>query len=265
MINPYHALAQRFSFLSPTIYKSRFYKKLILLTPENVFERNVEPEFLWLKDFLSQKEVFLDIGAGVGDYIYHLDYILFPENIYGFEPNQKLCKRLKKLFPKMNFYPIGLLDESKDSVLYIPMNDEEHHEKGTFTPIPKDEEDVKVFSQKAPIMRLDDWANENELLRLDFVKIDVVGQEILVLEGAKDTIKRYRPTLMVKIEQEYHEQDIWEVISKIEMLGYTAHYLHREDFHLKILTQDILEKYNAAVKKESSRYIKNIIFINNIL
>jgi len=41
MINPYYALAQNFWFVSPTIYKSRFYKKLIRLNRENIFVRNI--------------------------------------------------------------------------------------------------------------------------------------------------------------------------------------------------------------------------------
>ena len=96
MINPYYALAQNFIFLSPTIYKTRFYKKYIRLSRQNVFEREVEPEILWLKEFLNQKSVFIDVGAGTGDYVYFLDYLLFPENIHAFEPNRKHYKRTNK-------------------------------------------------------------------------------------------------------------------------------------------------------------------------
>lgn len=263
MINPYYALAQNFSFISPTIYKSRFYKKLIQLTQENVFERNVEPEMLWLKNFLSQKCIFLDIGAGTGDYIYFLDYILFPENIFGFEPNKKLYKRLKNLFPKMNFEPIALSDKNQSAQLNFPIIDkEEFHEKGTLIPI-ENNNDIKIFTQKVESLRLDDWIKKKELSRLDFIKIDVVGQEIAVIKGAKETIKHYSPTLMIKIEQENHKNNIWDIITEIETLEYSAHYLHREKFILEPLTLNILNRQNTIFAKDDSRFIKNIIFIKN--
>lgn len=262
MINAYYSLAQNFSFISPTIYKSRFYKNLIRLTPENVFERNVEPELLWLKDFLSQKSVFLDIGTGVGNYIYFLDYILFPENIFGFEPNKKLYKRLKNLFPKMNFEPIALSNENYSAQLNFPIIDkEELHEKGSLIPLETNDEDIKIFTQKVECLRLDDWVEKKELPRLDFIKIDVVGQEMAVLEGAKETLQKYKPTLMVKIEQENHKENIWNIIKKIESLGYSAHYFHREKFVIEPLNQDILNQQNTIFANNDSRFIKNIIFI----
>ena len=241
MFNPYYSLAQNFSFISPTIYKSRLYKNLIQLTRDNVFERNVEPELLWLKEFLPQKAVFLDIGAGIGNYVYYLDYILFPENIYAFEPNKKLYKKLKKLFPKINFEPLALSDKTETSTLSFPIIDtEELFEKATLKEIAPENEAIKIYTQKVQSMRLDDWINSKEISRLDFIKI-----------------------LMIKIEQEFHQENIWEVISKIVKFGYTAHYLHREKFGLEPLTPEILTQQNTIFAKNDSRYIKNIIFIKN--
>ena len=257
MFNPYYSLAQNFSFISPTIYKSRLYKNLIQLTRDNVFERNVEPELLWLKEFLPQKAVFLDIGAGIGNYVYYLDYILFPENIYAFEPN-------KKLFPKINFEPLALSDKTETSTLSFPIIDtEELFEKATLKEIAPENEAIKIYTQKVQSMRLDDWINSKEISRLDFIKIDIVGQELNLLNGAKKTINHYKPTLMIKIEQEFHQENIWEVISKIVKFGYTAHYLHREKFGLEPLTPEILTQQNTIFAKNDSRYIKNIIFIKN--
>ena len=265
MFNPYYSLAQNFSFISPTIYKSRLYKNLIQLTRDNVFERNVEPELLWLKDILPQKAVFLDIGAGIGNYVYYLDYILFPENIYAFEPNKKLYKKLKKLFPKINFESLALSDKTETSPLYFPIiYNEELFEKATLKEISPENEYTKIYSQKTKSIRLDDWINSKEISRLDFIKIDIVGQELNLLNGANETINHYKPTLMVKIEQEFHQENIWEVISKIVKFGYTAHYLHREKFGLEPLTPEILTQQNTIFAKDDSRYIKNIIFIKNL-
>ncbi|WP_410788749.1 FkbM family methyltransferase [Kribbella sp. C-35] len=47
--------------------------------------------------------------------------------------------------------------------------------------------------QEVPVLRLDDWAREHELDRLDVVKLDIEGAELAALAGASRTIKRLRP------------------------------------------------------------------------
>ena len=262
MINPYYALAQNFIFLSPTIYKTRFYKKYIRLSWQNVFEREVEPEVLWLKEFLNQKSVFIDVGAGTGDYIYFLDYLLFPENIHAFEPNRKHYKRLKRLFPKSDILPFALADESKAATLNIPMTgNEEHPENGTLRPISESEE-LKVKTQKTEVTTLDEWVEKKELEKLDFIKIDVAGQEINVLKGAEKLIQKFRPALMVKMEQEFHEENIWDIITQIAELGYAPHYLDRDSFTLKPLSEEFINSQNAIFAKDDKYHIKNIIFLS---
>lgn len=263
--NPYYTLAQSFSFISPTIYKSRFYKNFIHLTKENVFERNIEPELLWLKDFLSQKAIFFDIGVGLGNYLYYLDYQLFPENIFAFEPQKKFYKRLKNLFPKMNIYPLALNKESqtKGELFYPRKFKEDFLENSTIdNNLIIDDDDTQIITQKVEISTLDDWAKKQELLKIDLIKIDCNGQEINIIEGAKDVLSQFSPTLMLKMLPKYYP-NLWDNIQKVESLGYKAHYYHREHFILEPLTEKILHQHNTNLSEQNSRYISNIIFINH--
>ncbi len=45
---------------------------------------------------------------------------------------------------------------------------------------------------------LDEWAGANGLSRVDLVKLDVEGSEVRVLRGARSTLARFRPTLIVE-------------------------------------------------------------------
>ena len=47
-------------------------------------------------------------------------------------------------------------------------------------------------------VRLDTWAAERRLDRLDLVKLDVEGVELAVLDGAEETIRRFRPVTIVE-------------------------------------------------------------------
>lgn len=52
--------------------------------------------------------------------------------------------------------------------------------------------------------------------RLDLVKIDVEGAEQLVLKGMKQTLERYRPTLVIEV----HSPENWRSIYALRGLGY---------------------------------------------
>lgn len=53
---------------------------------------------------------------------------------------------------------------------------------------------ARTFS--VALERLDDFANELQLSRLDFMKIDTEGNECRILLGGSDTIKNFRPVVL---------------------------------------------------------------------
>jgi FkbM family methyltransferase len=56
------------------------------------------------------------------------------------------------------------------------------------------------------------------LSRLDFVKLDVQGAELFVLQGAKQTIEKYRPLMTVEIEARQLERFGLTAVPVIELL-----------------------------------------------
>jgi hypothetical protein len=51
-----------------------------------------------------------------------------------------------------------------------------------------------------PSTRLDVFAEERNLDRIDMVKIDVEGAELLVLKGMRDCLLRFRPQVVLELE-----------------------------------------------------------------
>jgi hypothetical protein len=49
------------------------------------------------------------------------------------------------------------------------------------------------------VTTLDAFVQQERLSRLDFMKIDVEGAEVGLLQGAEETIDRFRPVLMIEI------------------------------------------------------------------
>lgn len=74
-------------------------------------------------------------------------------------------------------------------------------------------------SMSVSTRRLDDIAAERKLDRLDLVKIDVEGHERHVLEGAKATLGRFHPALVIESGHERGD-DRTAIADLLETLGY---------------------------------------------
>lgn len=257
----YQRIAEKLQYISPKFYKERYFKSLHHLTKDNFSARNVEPELVWIKDFLPKNAVILDIGANVGTFLYQLENKLDHEAIYAFEPNKKLYRRLKRIFPTMRVLPLALSDENTTAEFKVPViNGKTVASRGTLNTGYKEKGEEKSHTEKVKVIKLDDWAATEHLHRLDFIKIDVEGNEMKTLFGAREIIRQFAPTLMVEMEQRHHETPIWKEISEVESWGYDAKYLNRHQFELEKLTEEILLK-NTADEKNKTEYINNIIFI----
>lgn len=165
---------------------------------------DTEPQYFIdevLKYFENRSLTFVDVGAYKGDTVVWLFYFFGKkvENVYAFEPsleNQKyLIKTLgsiSKVFNKSFIVNIPLI--LSDNMTKIFFSDE-----GSSSGIKS--EGIYCFA-----MPLDSLLYN---LKVNFIKIDVEGQEIEVLKGMKNTISRNRPLMAVAV---YHKlRDIIDI------------------------------------------------------
>jgi FkbM family methyltransferase len=161
----------------------------------------------------------------------------------------------------MQILPLALSDENTTAEFKVPViNGKTIASRGTLNTSYKEKGEEKSLTEKVKVIKLDDWAALEHFDKLDFIKIDVEGNEIKTLLGAKETIRQFRPTLMVEMEQRHHQTPIWNEISEVQSWGYEAQYLNRDSFILQTLTEDILLQ-NTSDEKNKTQYINNIIFI----
>ncbi|RZJ45503.1 MAG: FkbM family methyltransferase, partial [Chryseobacterium sp.] len=131
---------------------------------------------------------------------------------------------------------------------------------GTLNTSYKEKDEENSYTETVEVVKLDDWTKSKNIQKIDFIKIDVEGNEMKTLIGGKNTIQQFKPTLMIEMEQRHHEQPIWNEISEVESWGFDANYLNRKTFTLEKLTEEILLK-NTSDEKNKTDYINNIIFI----
>ncbi len=73
---------------------------------------------------------------------------------------------------------------------------------------------------------LDGLCTRLDLTRLDFLKIDVEGAELHVLEGGREAVDRFRPTILVEIEDRHitrYRHSAQTIVDWFTDRGYTMH------------------------------------------
>lgn len=84
--------------------------------------------------------------------------------------------------------------------------------------------EMEVFGTIAvESVTLDMHTIDSDITRLDFMKIDVEGAEVMVLNGARDTIRRFRPRLAIEYNRRALRRfgsSIQELDSLLESFGY---------------------------------------------
>ena len=74
--------------------------------------------------------------------------------------------------------------------------------------------------------KLDEFNFKN---KISFIKIDVEGHEIEVVNGSKELIKNFKPNLMIEIEEKHSKNDLNNSISYICSLGYRVFCLKNKE------------------------------------
>ncbi len=155
-------------------------------------------EFLFLNHFLSQEMIAIDIGANLGEYTLFMAKRLSKGRIFSFEPMEKMLPLLNENIRINNIenvtvLPYGLADKNERITIY---EIESSHEGLTTAYLGG----RSIRSHRMiDVIRLDDEFPKWGLSALHFIKIDIEGGELKALLGAKETIEKYMPVVLIEI------------------------------------------------------------------
>ena len=153
--------------------------------------------------------------------------------IHSFEPNPVIYKDLKRTLPliinNLKLYNYALSDKNITKNLRIPirnlkvnkLNYEEFYEMGKAT-IHEENKFENFENFKVECKILDEFKFDNSI---SFIKIDVEGHEISVLNGAKNIIKKFKPNLLIEIEERYSKKKVKDTINFVCSFGYNSYVL----------------------------------------
>lgn len=161
-------------------------------------------------------KVFIDVGANIGFYTIaiaqHLRNQTTKAKIYSFEPHPANLERfnenieLNDLHDMVESFNFGLSDAS--CLCDLTLREDFQNGAGTGNAsIPSgaalDEGFPKISIKLEPLDKILVEANFN-ISGIDAIKIDIEGHEDYFLRGAVNTIRKFRPVIMLEINKPYY-------------------------------------------------------------
>ena len=152
-----------------------------------------------LRDLVREKDepVFIDVGANVGQHSLFLSR--YCKQVHAFEPYEPVRRQLESNIQYNDIrnilvHNVGLGDSSEELDFYAPKG--ANTATGSF--VPSHETDNNEKTGKLKVVNGDKYFSNLGLDKIDLVKIDVEGFEKSVLKGLENTIRDYRPALLME-------------------------------------------------------------------
>ena len=192
---------------------------------------------------VNDNDTVFDIGGNKGYYSIALAKQYSNLDIHTFEPiantYENLVANIRLNGVDVNVSNFGLSDEKKELIFYYY---KECSGNASSALMNEDKENIELTCQ---VDTIDNVIKERQLKRLDFIKCDVEGAELLTFKGGLNTLQQYKPIVFTEMLRKwsakfnYHPNDTLKLFTD---LGYRCFYTtptHLKELH--IMTNETIE------------------------
>ncbi|WP_171005186.1 FkbM family methyltransferase [Sphingopyxis sp. 2PD] len=219
-----------------------------------------EPELDLLTWLVDRDRTAIDIGAHSGLYSQMLSR--FSKHVIAIEAIPELAANLRRLFPQVEVINAAASDRTGVVELAIPEG------KPGLSSVAHEQFEPTLAVRKIEVECLTvDGLMAARTDRIGFIKIDVEGHELAVLEGARATIARHRPTMLIEAEERHRPGTIAAIFDFFDALDYSGFYLDGQLRALKSFDPAVHQSTQGVEVAKLDRggyagkYINNFIFI----
>lgn len=210
-----------------------------------------EAELRLLRYLADPAKTSVDAGANKGVYTYFLSR--YSRHVYAYEPNPKIFALLARSVKGRNVTarPSALSDVTGEAMLVVPRRKAGYSNQ--LASLRPDKFTGEAMRIPVATRRLDD----EDVGDPGFVKIDVEGFETNVLEGARATLARSRPTLLVEIEEVHTGRPVEDTLGAVQAMGYRGLFLD----HGRLVTLARFDPVKNHRAGDPATYVFNFIFL----
>ena len=173
-----------------------------------------EAEINIIKDVsnaLKEKNVFLDIGSSTGEFSISMAHI-FP-TVIGVEPlihsyNQSLVHAKINNISNVRFFNIALGEKKEKTKIYFPSTENKGISK-----IISPEKLKNHIEQEVLMLTADDLLTDNNIEKIEIIKLDAQGYEFNVLSGMKKILNDFKPIIL--FDQAHKKNDVPKVLEAV--------------------------------------------------
>ncbi len=222
-------------------------------------------EINYMLDRIKPGDVAVDIGCHKGGYLYWMQKkVGLQGHVYAFEPQPPLFQYLKGICTSSKYKNVtlehkGVSDTSGRMELFVPKTKSGTSPGATLrTP-----NDIKILheSVEVEVVKLDEYFKEKKHTP-NFLKIDVEGHELSVLQGAGTILWDHRPTILMECERRHLKgRSIHEVFNFILELGYVGYFFQGgKKYPLSEFNPDTHQRQGEGRYWAEAGYVNNFVF-----
>jgi FkbM family methyltransferase len=238
---------------------------VVLWTNAQLHRRFGEPELHELKHLVTPGSIAIDVGAHFGTFSHALSRLVGKQGlVLSFEPIAEdadlIARGAKFLRLPVEVQRYALSSESGSATIHIPYL---HGAEKTALSSLEDTGEMPGETRTVPVRRLDDvLAERGDARPVSFIKIDVEGHEIAVLNGTRETLARHRPNILIEVNNDHGRDHMTAVFELIVSQGYRGEFLEGGKYRKPLSAFD-LERHQLAAAGNvlSTDYVNNFIFL----
>ena len=190
-----------------------------------VYRKAEVPEILFMSKVVKPGDSVLDVGANIGYWSTALSAQVGPRGrVYAFEPSPVTLEYLRKNIAinncgNVSVFPVGLSSEDKTGRFWLS---KDHTGSSRLD----DDSSKKDESIEIEVVALDSICGSFDLDRISFIKIDVEGGEVKILEGAKKLLSKISPIILLECNSSLYKESgvsLARFIAICDSLGYIPH------------------------------------------
>jgi FkbM family methyltransferase len=179
--------------------------------------------------FIKPGMTCLDVGANIGDSTLDLARLVGPTGrVHAFEPAPFPLARLREhvaangFEDRVSVHAIALSDHRGSAEFAVASETVENQGMGSLV-----SHDNNVVTERVTVelQPLDDFATEHALSKIDLVKLDIQGGELMFFQGGRETLQRTRPILLMEVspaELAAINRTSRDLLAAVASLGYEA-------------------------------------------